>query len=64
MLGDLVVGDAEHVQVLEGDTIYALASEAVDLRLTQGSGWTPEQYGEWLASVLARSHVRDDAGAG
>lgn len=34
-------------------TIYALANDSVYLRLTDGYGWTAQEYGRWLGSVLA-----------
>jgi hypothetical protein len=33
-------------------TIYAFASDAVFLRLTDGYGWSPRRYGKWLGDVL------------
>jgi AcrR family transcriptional regulator len=33
-------------------TIYALANDSVYLRLTDGYGWSTEDYAHWLATVL------------
>jgi AcrR family transcriptional regulator len=34
------------------DTIYALAHEALYLRLTDECGWSPSRYAHWLSSTL------------
>jgi TetR/AcrR family transcriptional regulator, regulator of autoinduction and epiphytic fitness len=34
-------------------TIYALANDSVYLRLIDGCGWSPDDYGRWLGRVLA-----------
>jgi AcrR family transcriptional regulator len=42
-------------------TIYALASDAVFLRLTDGYGWSAQRYGKWLADVLVATLLKPDA---
>jgi AcrR family transcriptional regulator len=42
-------------------TIYALASEAVFLRLTDGYGWTTRRYARWLGDVLAATLLKPPA---
>ena len=46
-------------------TIYALASDAVFLRLTDAYGWTARRYAKWLGDVLVAALLdrRRDSGA-
>jgi hypothetical protein len=37
------------------DTLYAIANDAVYLRLTRGRDWTAPQYAAWLMRLLERS---------
>lgn len=39
---------------LERDGLWAVVSPDVYLLLVDGSGWTPEQYGEWIATTIER----------
>jgi AcrR family transcriptional regulator len=44
---------APHVSETHAEaTIYALANDSVYLRLTDGYGWSAEDYAQWLATVL------------
>jgi TetR/AcrR family transcriptional regulator, regulator of cefoperazone and chloramphenicol sensitivity len=49
-----LAGSSEHATA----TIYALTSEAVYLRLTNGHAWDSETYGQWLGDLLVATLLR------
>ena len=53
---ELVVGRPP--TVVERDGLWAVVSPDVYLLLVQGSGWSPEQYQQWMEHVLERTLPR------
>jgi len=44
------------------DTLFAIAGEAIYLRMTDGAGLAPGRYAEWLERTLSTLLLRDRAG--